>query len=115
MLLKKEETLFDRDDLGELIPKIVELESDPEKRSIKITPITRGEWLKLREGSKDSETTKDQDIEIISKHCIDPKWDAKEIDSLKPVFVNCIVNTILLHSGLKFDSKKEVGDAIKKS
>ena len=125
MVLKKDATLFERDEKGELIPQKVELivdEDDFEQAELKgeeivITPMTRGELKRMladltmiaekrgkasleerRKMDEDPET--DYDRKLILEHCVDPKYSEEDVKFLKNGVVTAIINTILFQSGL---------------
>ena len=123
-MLDKKTSLYDRDTAGNLIPKEVTLEVDendlvmaPELKgqTVALVPMTRGDIKKLFGdkiviGSK--EETTDLDIEMVSKYCSSPKYTAEELPYIKPVYVRCIVNTIMRESGLILPKNKKVGDKV---
>lgn len=96
-ILTKENALYERDEEGKLIPKKQKLGSGEE---VMVTPLTRGEIMKLFSGLKDGETTKDQDLEILKGHCIEPAFTDEELKWLKPLLATEIVLLILRESGL---------------
>ena len=99
-MLTKEEVLFERNEKGDLIHKTVKLEGKDNKEIV-ITPLMRSEVLRMREGLDiDGETTKDQDINIVLKHCINPKFTKEEIECSKKGYIDAIILTILNHSGI---------------
>ena len=94
--LRKEETLFMRDEEGKLLPQEIVLESLEGKPTIKATPIPIGELQRIYTGiDKDGNTTKNQDADIILKHCIVPKYNEAEIEVMKPKFRGAIVLAIM--------------------
>ena len=94
--LEKGNTLFARDESGELLPQNVVLETLPNKPSIKVVPMTRGALQALVAGLKsDGNTTKDQDADIILKHCVEPAYSEEEVKFLKPKIANAIVTAIM--------------------
>ena len=92
--LKKETTLFERDEKGELLPVEVELEMLPDRPLVKIKPMTRGKLQEFYASAKEGQTTRDQDGEVILDHCIDPKFTADEIKCMKPLIVSAIASAI---------------------
>lgn len=116
-MLKKDLTLYERDEHGELIPQEVELIVDeddlskyPELRNqtIKIIPMTRGELRKVfgstgKAGEVAPDTSKDDDGELIVKNCKEPLYTKEEVTFLKPVYTRSIVKTIFKESGLVVD------------
>ena len=125
--LKKELTLYERDEEGILIPQEVELVLDdkdkkdyPELKgmTVSITPMPRGEMKKLFNltGKADDakpDTDKDADGELIKKHCFSPLYEDNEIPFIKPVISRSIVSTIFKESGItlnKDTGKKTIED-----
>lgn len=110
MVLDKKRSLYDRDDVGNLIPKEVKLEVDSnfdeqlefENETVFIIPMTRGEIRKMfsdiEMNKKDIE--KDLDGDIIIKYVKTPKFDAEDIKVMKPALATVLVNTIFRESGL---------------
>lgn len=106
IVLKKEISLYPRDEKGELIPKEVELvinENDEHQKVLKgetivLTPLPRGELKKLFTDVKDDDSDKDK--MIILEHCKNPSYTEDDIKVLKPAHQHAIVNTILRESGL---------------
>jgi len=110
--LEKKDSIFERDEDGKLIAQIVILESLENKPKILATPISRGEFQRLFADSKKGETDKEQDNEIISKHCIKPLYLDSEIKDLKPAMAGAIVTGIV---ALSLDvSQEEVTKMSKK-
>ena len=100
-ILDKEEMLFERDENGSLISKEVIVTRLPNKPTIRITPITRGEFKRIREGLNSiGNTTIDQDGDIILEHLISPKITKEEILFMKKSYVDAIVLTIFEYSSL---------------
>ena len=114
--LKKEATLFSRDEDGNLIPKEVALaidENDPEQEKYKgitvsIIPMMRGEIRKtISELNKKDVKESDLDGELILRYCVDPAYEEKDIAALKPLETSIIVNTIFRESGLDWGKTKK--------
>jgi len=115
-ILKKDISLYSRNDKEELIPQEVELEIDEldEKQKLLkgetlfITPMTRGEIKELF-ARPNLEQDKDLDGELILKHCKNPVYTEADVKFLKPYFTAAIVNTIFRESGLdmKRNTKKK--------
>lgn len=120
MVIKKELTLYDRDEKGELLPKEVKMEVDEEDEAqlefldetLIIVPIPRGKINRLFVSAV-SDKEKDLDGEIIREHCIEPKYDDKELKHLKPALATIIVNTIFRESGIGRNKNKK--KAVKKA
>ena len=116
-MLKKELTLYDRDNEGKLIAQEVTLELSKQDtidyteyvgEKVMVTPMTRGELKKLfglagKETDVKPETDKDSDAELIVSNCFDPQYTMEELTHAKPVIVRSIVRTIFLESGVKLD------------
>ena len=102
MVLKKDLTLYERDEKGELIPKEVEVEvdeNDEEQVKLKgetifVTPMSRGEIKRLFSDVTQNKDEEDLDGKLILKHCKNPKYEEKDIPFIKPALANVIVNTI---------------------
>ena len=94
MLLNKEESLFIRDEKGELIPQEVELTLLKDKPIIKAIPLTRGEIQTLAL-SKEGDTTKDQDVDIVIRCCKEPIYTEEEAKYVKPKISTAIVTAIM--------------------
>ena len=119
MVIKKDLALYDRNGEGELIPQERELnmttvdEKDYPKlvgQTIWITPLSRGEIKEMFgiEGMKaatEPNTTKDEDAEVIIKHCSNPAFTLEELAHAKPVFVRSVIRTIFAESGIKLANK----------
>ena len=120
-MLEKKATLYERDEKGKLLPQIVELEVDerdlelaPELKgqTLAVVPMTRGEIKRLfgdvaALGAKDEVT--DVDIEVVEKFCSEPKYTKEELPFVKPVYVRCIVNTVMRESGLILPKNRKKG------
>lgn len=99
--LTKDEILFERDEKGELLPVEATVDRLPSKPNILMTPITRGEFKRIRLGlDTKGNTTEDQDLEIIETHLINPKLTREEIVKAKSAYIDALVLTILENSGL---------------
>jgi len=113
MVLKKSDSLYPRDENGELIAKEVELvidEDDIIQKELKgetifLTPLTRGELKKLFSNFSDEKDDSDKDKDIILGHCKNPEYTEEDIKVLKPAHQHAIVNTILRESGLDIGKK----------
>ena len=118
-MLKKELTLYERDEKGELIPQkrkldLSELDEErhPELKDMEvmILPLTRGELKKIFGLSgldtDAKEEDKDGDAEIIVKNCKNPAYTLEELKYAKPVIVRGITGVILAESGVQFDKKQ---------
>jgi hypothetical protein len=117
MVLKKETTLFSRDEEGNLIPRTVDLivdENDSFQKTLKgeqvsITPIPRGKVQRLFKSATESSEDRDIDTKIIVEHCVEPSYTAEEVEFLKPGVVSALVNTILFESGIDVSGSKTAG------
>lgn len=112
-LLTKEKILFDRDEKGELLPQTVEIKISKTVSKIKITPITRGKWLKLL-----TLTSEEQDMTVVLDHLTEPKVTKEEYMLMKPAIAQAIVKKIINVSMGKDDEEQpqeqtvsEVGEA----
>lgn len=118
-MIKKETTLYARDDKEDLIPIEVGLiinENDErqleyENETVMITPMTRGEIKKLLSDMKkfsdeeDENKVKDYDAEMIVNHLHKPSYTLEEVKFLKPWFAKMFTDTIMYESGLDVNSK----------
>ena len=111
--LEKEDALLERNESGNLVA-ITDTLTTKKKENISFIPISRGGIKDIFSLAKDNETSKDQDKEIILKYCTNPKFDEKEIESLKPYLVTAIVTCILKNSGLTEPDISKIDDDIKK-
>jgi len=114
MVMKKENSLYARDEEGKLIPKEVELVIDedvPQQLELKgetivCIPMTRGEIKKLfADIRKAGDDERDRDAEVILKCCVTPEYTKEEVEALKPAYSAAIANTILAESGLNIGEK----------
>lgn len=113
MVLKKELTLYERDEKGELIPKEVELQVSKEdlknypdmaKQTIHMIPIPRGKLKKIFNSELETKGEDvDGDAEIIMEYCKNPVYTEEDIKYVKPVVVRSITRTILSESGVHLD------------
>jgi hypothetical protein len=110
MVLDKKKSLYERDDVGNLIPKEVKVVVDEEieeqlefkNESVFVIPMTRGEIRKMfadiEMSKKDVE--KDLDGEIIIKYVKNPSFNIEDIKVMKPALATALVNTVFRESGL---------------
>ena len=79
--LNKDKILLDRDENGKLLPVDIVLDMLEDKPMIKAIPIMKGELNNYfrRINDKDDEVEAD----IISKHCIEPKFTKEEAKLIK--------------------------------
>ena len=102
-MLNKETNIWPRNEKGELLPQEVQV---PDlKDSIRILPITWGAWKELITQSKESGL---DDVKILSKYCVEPKFTEEEAKLLKAKTGDAITKAILRASGLL----PEVGDPL---
>ena len=94
-LLRKEQSVFQRDEKGELIPQVLVLESLENKPEIEATLLTRGELLRIYKEAKSGNTSEEQDAEIIVKHCVNPSYTEQEAKDIKPNIAGAIVTALL--------------------
>lgn len=115
-MLKKEQILHQRDTDGKLRPikvKLELLEGEPDIRAI---PMPRGELRKFfneMEAAGQTDTTKDQNDEIIRKYLVEPELTEQEIKDMKPIPTNAISVAIFsISTGI---SQKEIEEKSKKA
>ena len=112
-MLSKEETLFERNDNGDLLPIVKPLMGNKDKE-IKFVPLNRGQVLSyLKKVDKDGNTTEDQDREIVLKQCLEPKFTEEELKFAKHAFIQSISLTIWRYSGMVM--KESESDALGES
>lgn len=119
MVIKKELTLYERDEKDELIPLEVTLmvsEADLERypdlkgETVKVIPMKRGKIKSMfnldgKDTDKKPETDRDEDGEIIVEFCKAPQYTIEELAFAKPVIIRSIVRTIFSESGIMIDPK----------
>ena len=119
MVIKKELTLYERDEKNELIPQEVTLllsEDDSERypelvgETIKIIPMKRGKIKSMfgldgKDTDKKPDTNRDEDGELIVEFCKYPQYTIEELAFAKPVVIRSIVRTIFAESGILLDAK----------
>lgn len=93
--LKKEEIFFERDEKGELLPIETILETIPDKPTIVVTPLTKGELAKIVAMSG-TETDNDTDIDIVIQHCRNPVFTDEDRESLKKAGKSLLINAIAI-------------------
>ena len=124
-LLDKEETFFDRDEKGKIIPSKEFIKGI--NKHVLLKPLVRGEVLKVLRGlkpSKDDEgketlvTTDDQDWEAIRYACLEPKFLDEDRDKVKHIYITLISKRIyeISHIFSKDDlgQEDEIEEFIKK-
>ncbi len=94
--LKKEEIFFERDTNGELIPVDVILETLPNKPTVSVTPLTKGELSKIVKQSKGTETDTDTDIDVVIAHCKNPVFKEDDRISLKAAGKSLMITAIAI-------------------
>ncbi len=94
--LDKNIAVFERNEKGELMPREKVLEKVEGKPTILITPMYIHDWDKLSLSWTDAKNP-DTDIELdlIQKHCIEPKFSEEDVKTLKPKFKNSIISAII--------------------
>jgi hypothetical protein len=95
VLLKKEQSVFQRDEKGELIPQTLVLETLEDKPEIEATLLTRGELMRIHKEAKSGNTTEEQDSKLIVEHCKNPSYTEEEAKYLKPNVAGAIVTALL--------------------
>ena|SRR3990167_46614 len=111
--MDKNKLMFERDEKGEVLPKKVFVEAL--KDDIIMTPLTWGEWKRIRNqvlltmtDKSKLESNQDQDFETILNHCLDPKFTLEELQkSVKPFVAEAIASAIYSNSGLVADEEKK--------
>ena len=96
-MLDKKDCLFERDEEGNLIGKVVFLETLPDKPEVKIKPLTRGKLMSIYSKAIDGtqEEKIETDNEIILEGLIEPKLSEKELKDIKPKYVSAMSLAIL--------------------
>lgn len=96
-MLTKEDCLFERDEEGKLIGKVVTLETLDDKPEVKVKPLTRGKLMSIFQKAKDgSEEEKlKTDVEVIVNGLVEPVLIEKDIEVLKPNYASAIVTAII--------------------
>ena len=122
-ILEVNKIVHQRNEKGELIPLEVPLETlekeNGEYQTVLILPLMRGEIKKIfsktniNKDTKNLETSKDQDGELIKNCLVEPKLSEIEISFLKPKYSNAIATAILSISLGK--TQKELNDAGKEA
>lgn len=104
--LKKEDTLLARDGEGKLLPVEITLPLSG-KPTIRVLPITRGEFADIHAKATDGKSSRQEDDEIIVKYCLEPKYTLEEAKDLKAAVSTAIVTSIIEVS-IGYKSKDEV-------
>jgi len=91
--LRKEDILIRRDEKGNLLPVEIQLELLPEKPTVKITPLTKGEIQRLF--AVKNENQQDEESATLCKHCIEPSFTQEEFEFIKPEIYGAIKIAIL--------------------
>ena len=109
-VLDKKKSLYERDDVGILIPKEVKLAIDKEfdeqlefeNDTVFLIPMVRGEIRKMFSDIEMSKKDIDKDLdgEIILKYVKNPSFTSEEIKVMKPALATVLVNTVFRESGL---------------
>lgn len=96
--LEKNAVVF-RGDNGELLAQTLELEllpnPDGSLPKIKAVPLTRGQLKRLFGGMDGANSTKDQDMEILTKHCVQPKFEEQDLDDMTQNTIQAIIYAIM--------------------
>jgi len=92
--LKKEDVFFERDSNGNLLPVETQLELLKDKPTVKITPLTKGELSEIVAKTKGDMTSDDTDLDIVIKHCIEPKFSEEDRAGLKEAGKAMTINAI---------------------
>ena len=98
--LIKDSSLFERDGEGGLIGREVILETLPDKPTVTIKPLTRGQIQKMRIKalSGDIDAQVESDNEIIREGLVSPKYTDEEIKVIKPKIAAAIAMAIMAES-----------------
>jgi|6_EtaG_2_1085325.scaffolds.fasta_scaffold04271_2 hypothetical protein len=100
--LKKEQVFFERDGEGKLLPIDVTLESYDAGTQISMIPMAKGEITEMASKAKSLETNPDMDVDIVIKHCAEPKFTEADRETLKSsskiALLNAIVTAIVAES-----------------
>lgn len=96
-MLSKEDCLFERDEEGNLIGKVVTLETLKDKPEVKIKPLTRGKLMSIFQKAKDGteEEKLKTDTEVLINGLIEPTFTEAEIEAMKPNYASAIVTAII--------------------
>ena len=114
MLLDKEKTLFQMGVNGNILPLTVEIDGDPQKRSIEIIPLSYLDVRNIFEKMDEKNNVPAEiQLEMIRKYIVNPLYSDIEIKTLTPIWVNRLFNTILMNS--QITAKEEVGSEKKNS
>ena len=113
-LINKDDTIFMRDEKGELLPQTIKIEGIDDDLEIEVIPIPRGKLQRIFKSKReDTNDEKDLDGEIILEHCINPKYTAEEIKVMKPRIANAIVSAILsLSMDVKPKEMKKITEVV---
>ena len=94
--LKKEDVFFERDNEGNLLPLDVVLETLPDKPTVKVTPLTKGELSEIVSKSTSGSSDPDLDVDVLIKHCVEPRFTEEDRESLKQAGKSTHTNAIAL-------------------
>lgn len=97
-----------RDEKGNLVPIVVPLEFQPNKPQIKVMPISKSKWDKL----KIEKETRSRDELIIIDHCVYPKFTAKQLEDMSVKMISEIVYAIISESIGKSQSQLKDAETI---
>ena len=116
--LKKEQVFFERDGEGNLLPIDVTLEAYDDETKISMLPMVKGEIAAMASKSKSLETNPDMDVDIVIKHCVEPKFTEADRETLKSSgkisLLNAIVTAIVATS-TGISQKQLLADGKKKA
>jgi hypothetical protein len=82
VLVDKDAVLHLRDKEGKLLPQRVKLETiDNGDAEVELIPMTKGDLTELQKSIKDNnnETSLDEDINLVTKYCVNPKFTFDEL------------------------------------
>jgi hypothetical protein len=119
-MLKKEESIFVRDAGGNLLPIMVELKDIEDKPTIRAIPLTHGDFTEITALRDDKEAGKKNDDKIILTHCVEPKFDEKDLAFMKPslrgAILSAIISTSVSNETIKSTTEiKDEGDFLSRS
>ena len=96
-MLDVSDITFQRGEDGQLISQEVELETLPDKPTVKVRPLTRGKLQEIYSmaTSNSAEEKIKADSEVIKQGLVEPKLTEESIRDLKPSFAQAISMAIL--------------------
>ena len=110
--MSKEVFMHKRGSEGDLLPVDIDVEIEGKKQKLKILPLTKGDITKLQSEMTGNVTTVEQDQQLITKHIIEPKFEADDIKFLKLQAYKVLVEAILIASGVDKEKLEEANKNI---